>query len=137
DLHAGDEVAVPDRLEERVGEAEIEQVLHRLLAEVVIDAEDAILRKLLLQYLIERLRRGEITPKRFLDDHTPALGGPGGAQVIDDHRKHAGRDGEVVERTLGVSERLAQRNERLPLAVVPIVVPQQIHEARHGRIIWR
>ena len=45
DLHAGDEVAIPDGLEERVGEAEVQQVLHRLLAEVVIDAEDAGLRE--------------------------------------------------------------------------------------------
>jgi hypothetical protein len=37
DLHAVDEVAVPDRLEDRVGEALDQQVLHRLLAEVVVD----------------------------------------------------------------------------------------------------
>ena len=43
DLHVLDVVAVPDRLEERVGEAEVEDVLHRLLAEVVVDAEDALL----------------------------------------------------------------------------------------------
>ena len=40
DLDAGDVVAVPDRLEERVREAEIQQVLHRLLAQVMVDAED-------------------------------------------------------------------------------------------------
>ena len=40
DLHALDEVPVPDRLEERVAEAKVEEVLHRLLAEVVIDPED-------------------------------------------------------------------------------------------------
>ena len=40
DLHALDVIAVPDRLEEGVGEAEIEQVLDRFLAEIVVDAED-------------------------------------------------------------------------------------------------
>ena len=45
DLHALDVVAVPDRLEERVGETEVHQVLHRLLAEVVVDAEDRRLRE--------------------------------------------------------------------------------------------
>ncbi len=40
DLHVVDLAAVPDRLEDRVGEPEGEEVLHRLLAEVVVDAED-------------------------------------------------------------------------------------------------
>ena len=40
DLDAVDVVAVPDRLEERVREPKEQQVLHGLLAEVVIDPED-------------------------------------------------------------------------------------------------
>jgi hypothetical protein len=40
DLDVVDVVAVPHRLEQEVGEAEREDVLHRLLAEVVVDAED-------------------------------------------------------------------------------------------------
>jgi hypothetical protein len=42
DLHAGDVIAVPDGLEERVGEAEVEDVHDRFLAEEVIDAEDGV-----------------------------------------------------------------------------------------------
>jgi hypothetical protein len=42
DLHVVDEVAVPDRLEQAVGEAEGEDVLRRLLAEEVVDAEDLV-----------------------------------------------------------------------------------------------
>ena len=40
DLHALDAVAVPDRLEELVGEAEEQDVEDRLLAEVMVDPED-------------------------------------------------------------------------------------------------
>ena len=40
DLHMVDVVAVPERLEDRVGEARHQDVLHGLLAEVVIDAVD-------------------------------------------------------------------------------------------------
>src|SRR5690606_40607755 len=40
-LYARDVPVVPDRLEEAVREAEVDQVLHRLLAEEMIDAEDA------------------------------------------------------------------------------------------------
>jgi glucose-6-phosphate dehydrogenase assembly protein OpcA len=39
DLDAVDEVAVPDRLEQRVGKAHCDQVLNRLLSEVVVDPE--------------------------------------------------------------------------------------------------
>ncbi len=40
DLHAVDVVAVPQRLEHAVGEAERQHVLDRLLAQVVVDAVD-------------------------------------------------------------------------------------------------
>ena len=40
DLHVVDELAVPDRLEDAVREPKRQDVLHRLLAEVVVDAED-------------------------------------------------------------------------------------------------
>jgi hypothetical protein len=43
DLHVGDVVAVPDRLENRVGEPQHQDVLNRLLAEVVVDPEDLLL----------------------------------------------------------------------------------------------
>ena len=49
DLHVVDEVAVPQRLDQGVGEAEHQQVLHRLLAEVVIDAVDLLLVEMLVQ----------------------------------------------------------------------------------------
>ena len=45
DLHAGDVIAIPDRFEEGVGEPEIEQVLDRFLAEIMVDAEDGALGK--------------------------------------------------------------------------------------------
>jgi hypothetical protein len=45
DLHAVDEVAVPQRLEDGVGEPLHEQVLHRLLPEVVIDPVHLVLLK--------------------------------------------------------------------------------------------
>ena len=42
DLDAAHMVAVPDRLEHRIGETRVEDVLHRLLAEIVVDAEDVL-----------------------------------------------------------------------------------------------
>ncbi len=45
DLHVINEVAIPDRLKQSVGKAEGEDVLRRLFAEEVIDAEDLLFRK--------------------------------------------------------------------------------------------
>src|SRR3989449_8977254 len=60
DLHALDMVAVPDGLQERVREAEEEHVVHRPLAEVVVDAEDRRLVEAAEQRPVQRPRRGEI-----------------------------------------------------------------------------
>ena len=49
DLHVVDVVAVPDRLEEPVGEAEGQDVLGGLLAQEVVDAEDLLLGEDLVQ----------------------------------------------------------------------------------------
>ena len=43
DLHVVDVVRVPDRVEQLVGEPQRQDVLHRLLAEVVVDAEHRLL----------------------------------------------------------------------------------------------
>ena len=64
DLHAGDEAPVPDRLEHRVGEPEHEQVLDRLLAEEVVDAEDRRLREGAVEDLVELLGRGSGRARR-------------------------------------------------------------------------
>src|SRR5262249_37584857 len=68
DLYVLDEVAVQDRLEKRVREPEVENVLNRPLAEIVIDPEDVALRKILVQDPVQLPRRREIAPERLLDD---------------------------------------------------------------------
>ena len=50
DLDVGDVVAVPDRLEQPVGEPQRQDVLRRLLAEEVIDPVD----RLLVEHLVQR-----------------------------------------------------------------------------------
>ena len=79
DLHVVDEVAVPDRLEQRVGEAQRHQVLDRLLAEVVVDAEDLRLVEVLEHRLVLRAGRGEVVADRLLD-HDAHLGVLGDVQ---------------------------------------------------------
>ena len=53
DLHTLNVVAIPDRFQERIGEAKVEQILYRLLPKIVVDAEDRRLRKDGVQNLIQ------------------------------------------------------------------------------------
>ena len=67
DLHVVDMVAVPERLEERVRKPEIEQILHRLLREVVVDAKDGRFLERGMQRPVESPGRREVASERLLD----------------------------------------------------------------------
>src|SRR5581483_3728595 len=71
DLYVIDVPPVPDRLEDRVVETEHEYVLHRLFAEIVIDAVNLVLRQDRLDLPVESARRFQIAPKRLLDYDPP------------------------------------------------------------------
>ena len=62
-------VPIPERLEHAVGESHGEDVLHVLLAEEVVDAEDLLLVEARVQELVESLGAGLVVPEWFLDDH--------------------------------------------------------------------
>ena len=68
DLDVVDELPVPDRLEDAVREPERQHVLHRLLAEVVVDAEDLALVEVLRDQLVQLACGGEVVAERLLDD---------------------------------------------------------------------
>ena len=70
DLHVIDVAPVPDRLEERIGKPEGEDVLHRLLAQVVIDAVNLVFTHVLPQLAVQRLRRLQIAAKGLFKHNT-------------------------------------------------------------------
>jgi len=78
-----------------VAEAEDGQVLHRLLAEVVVDAEDALLGEDGVQGLVEPLRRGEVVAEGLLDDHHRTPRQPAAVEVADQRDERRRRHGEV------------------------------------------
>ena len=108
DLHAGDVSRVPDRFEERVGEAEVQQVLHRLLPQEVVDAIDRVLGKRFVQRGVEGLRGREVAAERFLDDQPRPRGRSGSREIRRHGGEQAGRNGEVEHR--------ARRRARAPRA---------------------
>ena len=101
DLDVVDVVAVPEGLEEDVAKAEDHEVLHGLLAEVVVDAVDLLLAEEGVDDAVEVLRGVEIATEGFLDDDAaPAValvGHAAGAHVAQGHLVEGGRYGEVVE----------------------------------------
>src|SRR5262245_11756014 len=68
DLHVLDILPVPDWLEKRVGEAEIEDVLNSFLAEIVVDSEDRVFVEDVPEDAVQLTSGRQVAPERFLDD---------------------------------------------------------------------
>ena len=100
-LHMIDVVPVPHRLEDAVRKAKDQDVLHRLLAQVVVDAEDLILMKDGVYLAVQFARRVQVVAERLLDHHRDLpllkLGHALCAQVFDNPRKELRRRGQVVQ----------------------------------------
>ena len=92
-----DEVAVPDRLEQAVGEAEGQDVERRLLAEEVVDAEDLVLVEHLVELRVERLRAGQVGAERLLHDDASPVDELGIAQRVHDVERGLRRHAQVVQ----------------------------------------
>ena len=117
DLHVVDEVAVPDRLEQPVGEPQGHQVLDRLLAQVVVDAEDLLLAQHAQELLVQVDRLGQVGADRLLDHH-PHLGvvlvvQPVLAELVHDHGEERRRRGEVEDAVEDDLRRLVELLRRL------------------------
>ena len=117
DLHAVDVTAVPDRLEDHVREAQRHDVLHRLFAEVVVDAVDLALVEDLRDLGLQRARRVEVGTERLLDDDPrPALWvvvrpEAGSVELFDDLGEDRRRRREVEE-PVAARSRVARRSRR-------------------------
>ena len=104
DLHAGEAVPVPDRLQHRVGEAEVEELLETHLPEEVVDPVDLGLVEVLVELGRERAGRVLVVTEGLLDDHTRSCGEAGCREPLDDRAEEEGGDLQVedrVFRTLG------------------------------------
>jgi hypothetical protein len=147
DLHVIDIVAVPDRLEDAVAEAEDQDILHRLLAQVVVDAVDLLLAEDAQQVLVEFLRAGEIMAEGLLDDDArpAAVGRHGQTHLLEqrrDRHEDVGRRGQVEEMILKCTARLVQAvnpfgegGEALPCIVGARLIKEPLGEGGRPRFV--
>ncbi len=68
-LYAVDKVSVPQGFGDGVGETEDHEVLHGLLAQIVIDAVDLLFIENLLEITIQLFRGSQVSSERLFHDH--------------------------------------------------------------------
>ncbi len=130
DLDALQVVAVPAGLDQRIGEAEVDQVQHRFLAEVMIDAKDGRLGKEAMKRAIQFLGRGQIAAEGLFHHHPRILRAADLGQPFRDRGEHVGRNRQIVQRPFDVAQRLTQLRKSGRIAVVAVDVLQQRAELR-------
>ena len=128
-------VAVPDRFEKGVGKTEIQNVLHRFLAKIVVDAEDSGFRQRLVQDCVERTRRFKIPSKGLFHHHACVLHATGRLQSAHHHGKHHRGNGKVMQGALPVLKRAPQFDERGGVFVVAVDITQQTGEIAEYRLV--
>jgi hypothetical protein len=115
-----DDLAAPGPLDHRVGEPEDQDVLHRLLAEVMVDPEHLRLVENSARDAVELARACQVMADRLLNHDPRLFPEPRLADPLDDRRKGRGRRRAIEEppapgAKVGVEgeEALAQRPEGL------------------------
>ncbi len=133
DLDVVDVVPVPDGLEHHVREPERHDVLDRLLAQVVVDAEDLALAEHAVDDLLELAGGVQVGAERLLDDaaHIRLLVAvqARGLDLLDDHREELRRRRQVVravERLPGLLVELVQDLRELGVAVRVVEVRRDV-----------
>ena len=102
DLDVGDALAPPERLEQGVAEAQRHQVLHRRLAEVVVDAERLLLAEHRAHDAVDLARARQVVAERLLEhDANLRPVQAGGAELRADGGEEVGAGREVHHHDVG------------------------------------
>src|SRR5262249_47753565 len=127
--------AAERRIQTRVREAEVEQVQHRLLPEIVVDSEDRRLGEDGVKRVVERACGSEVMAKRLLDRDAGVGAASRFAEVADDLGEGAGRDGEVMQRALRLAHLAAQGGEGSLVGIIAVDVTQEGAQLLEGAAI--
>ncbi len=128
DLHVVDHVGGPQAFEDRVGEAQRHQVLHRLLAEVVVDTEGLRLGKDLSDLVDDGVGGWGVVADRLFQYDAGLVGDHAvGAERLADGTVEVGRGGEVEDPDAGVVQNGVEAG---PVGVVRRGVDRDIVQLR-------
>src|SRR6185437_13626268 len=95
-LHAFHVVSVPNRLQERICEAEVEEVLHCFLAQIMVDAIHGRFGEKGVYGSVERLRGSEVVTKRLLNHYSRVHGAARPRQTLCHDSEHAGWNRQIM-----------------------------------------
>src|SRR5208282_2597085 len=124
DLHTLHIMAVPERLHERVAEAEYDHILYRSFAQVMVDPENRRLIELAENNFIQMSCGLQVMAEGLLDDD-PSIGCAAAIFQFFEHRfEHDGRDREIVRRPLSAFQFLAQSLKRTGIVVVSLALAE-------------
>src|SRR5579871_5623011 len=101
DLHAVDVCGVPDRLQKRVSEPEVQEVLYRLLPEKMIDTVHSQLGERFVEGRVQSLRGRKVTPERFFHDDTGLRRTSRLCEAACHGAKQTRRDRQIKQRPCG------------------------------------
>ena len=135
DLHRGDELPVPDRLEDRVGEAEVEDVLDGHLPEEVVDPVELRLVDERMELGVEFARGGKVVPERLLDHDPGVLGESLLRQAADNGAEERRRDLEVEDWAVRALDRLRHLGVRGVVGEVAVDVGESLRELPEDLVI--
>src|SRR3954467_4542043 len=94
-LHARDLLAIPYGLQERVGEAEVHEVLHRFFTKVMVNAKDRRFRKRPMQRSVQSLGGREVAAEWLFDDNARAVMSVGPGETFGYRCKQLRRNREI------------------------------------------
>src|SRR5574337_114793 len=100
DGHAVHVTAIPYGLEEWIGKAKRQNILHSFLAQIMVDPEDLRFGKAVCEDTVQLAGGFQVIADRFLDHNTRQLSvtrQPGLAEVFRDFAEHARRCGHVED----------------------------------------
>src|SRR5208282_875704 len=144
-----DVAAVPDRLEDAVGETENQDVLNRFLAEIMVDAINLALLKDFSKILIEGASAFKVPAKRLLDYQPPPgtidlFHQPCFPALLDNSREKIRRCGEVEEHIAASPAflvQLGQQNLKLGVSLgifnVSLNVVEPAQQVFPHRLVYR
>ena len=124
DLHAFNELPIPQRLKKRICKAEEEQVLNRVFTQVMVDAKHVFFIETTVYHGVQHSSRAEVVSERLLDDDARAHSTTRCAELVNDDLEKARWDGKIVQRMLCVGQFPPEQLKRCRIGIVAINVAQ-------------